>query len=220
MPPFSILNEMNSNFIDMDMMDLKLQMELNYKPFKTLELNALGAIRYVKSTQEHKIYGNSNMAMAYRAADDATIRDKNKFLYKDPDNPDALPEVVMPEGGFYNTTNNTMLSYYFRATANYNKMLFGKHPFNLMVGQEIKSADRKSGFNNGYGYQWDKGGVPSVDYRILQQILVGGFDYYGMEENYDRFVAFFGTASFSYNGKYTLNLTGRYDGSNRLGACT
>ena len=215
--PFSILNEMNSNFIDMDMMDLKLQMELNYKPFKTLELNALGAIRYVKSTQEHKIYGNSNMAMAYRAADDATIRDKNKFLYKDPDNPDALPEVVMPEGGFYNTTNNTMLSYYFRATANYNKMLFGKHPFNLMVGQEIKSADRKSGFNNGYGYQWDKGGVPSVDYRILQQILVGGFDYYGMEENYDRFVAFFGTASFSYNGKYTLNLTGRYDGSNRLG---
>lgn len=56
-----------------------------------------------------------------------------------------------------------------------------------------------------------RGGVPSVDYRILQQILVGGFDYYGMEENYDRFVAFFGTASFSYNGKYTLNLTGRYD---------
>lgn len=47
--------------------------------------------------------------------------------------------------------------------------------------------------------------------------MVGGFDYYGMEENYDRFVAFFGTASFSYNGKYTLNLTGRYDGSNRLG---
>jgi hypothetical protein len=24
----------------------------------------------------------------------------NKFLYKDPENPDALPEVIMKDGGF------------------------------------------------------------------------------------------------------------------------
>ena len=72
-------------------------------------MSAIGAFRYVKSTQEHKIArGNSNLAQAYRAAGDATIREKNKFLYRDPDNPDAVPEVVMPKGGFSNTTNNIL----------------------------------------------------------------------------------------------------------------
>ena len=106
--PFNILNEAKNNYIDLDMADMKYQMELTYKPVKGLDLSAIGAFRYVKSTQEHKITGNSNLAMAYRAAGDATIREKNKFLYRDPDNPDAVPEVVMPKGGFYNTTNNIL----------------------------------------------------------------------------------------------------------------
>ena len=38
-----------------------------------------------------------------------------------------------------------------------------------------------------------------------------------MEEEFDRFVAFFATAGYSYNGTYVFNATGRYDGSNRLG---
>lgn len=215
--PFSILDEMENNYIDLDMMDLKFQAELNYKVIKGLELSALGAVRYAKSSQQHKIYGGSNLANAYRADGDATIRERNKFLYKDPDDPEALPQVVMPKGGFFNTTNNNLLNYYFRATANYNHVFDGTHALNIMGGQEIKYADRQSAFNNGYGYQWDRGGVPNVDYRVLQQILVGGNDYYGMSEEYDRFVAFFGTASYSYKGTYTINATGRYDGSNRLG---
>lgn len=215
--PFNILSESSNNYIDLDMTDMKYQMELNYKPVKGLELSAIGAFRYVKSTQEHKIMGESNLAMAYRAAGDATIREKNKFLYRDPDNPDAVPEVVMPKGGFYNTTNNILKSYYARFSGNYNRLLFNEHPFNIMAGSEIKYADRQSGFNNGYGFQWDRGGTPFVDYRIIQQLLLSGNQYYGLSEYYDRFVAFFATGSFSYKGRYTINLTGRMDGSNRLG---
>ena len=215
--PFNILNEARNNYIDLDMTDMKYQMELTYKPVKGLDLSAIGAFRYVKSTQEHKITGNSNLAQAYRAAGDATIREKNKFLYRDPDNPDAVPEVVMPKGGFYNTTNNILKSYYFRVSGNYNRLIANEHPFNIMAGSEVKSADRQSGFNNGYGFQWDRGGTPFVDYRIIQQLLLGGDNYYGLSQYYDRFVAFFATGSFSYKGRYTFNLTGRMDGSNRLG---
>ena len=216
--PFSIINELENNYMNIDMTDLKFQLELNYKPVKGLELSALGAVRYVKSSQEQCVTEYSNMAQAYRAGeDDATIRDKNKFLYKDFSNPDAMAQVVMPKGGFYNVTNNNLLSYYFRATANYNTLLGGQHPFNVMIGEEVKSADRSNGFNNGYGYQWDKGGTPFIDYRIIQQILQANYNYYGLSQSYDRFVAFFGTASGSYKGKYTLNVTGRVDGSNRLG---
>ena len=216
--PFNILNEARNNYIDLDMTDMKFQLELTYKPVKGLDLSAIGAFRYVKSTQENKVMGESNLAQAYRAAGDATIREKNKFLYRDPDNPDAVPEVVMPKGGFYNTTDNILKSYYFRASANYNRLIAQTHPFNVLAGMEVKSADRQSGFNNGYGFQWDRGGTPFVDYRIIQQLLLGGDNYYGLSQYYDRFVAFFATGSFSLKGgRYTFNLTGRMDGSNRLG---
>ena len=62
--PFNILNEARNNYIDLDMTDMKYQMELTYKPVKGLDLSAIGAFRYVKSTQEHKITGNSNLAQA------------------------------------------------------------------------------------------------------------------------------------------------------------
>lgn len=215
--PFNMQREIRENYMDINMTDLKFQMELNYKPIKGLEFSVLGAFRSVRSSQERKVQGTSNLAEAYRAAGDATIRQRNKFLFKDPSNPDAEPEVVMPNGGFYSVTNNDLTSYYLRSTVNYNTLLADKHPLNILVGQEVKSADRQTGFNDGYGYQWDRGGIPMVDYRIIQQILLGGNQYYGLSEYYDRFASFFATGSFSYMGKYTLNLTGRYDGSNRLG---
>lgn len=42
------------------------------------------------------------------------IRDANKYLYTDPDNPYALPISVLPNGGMYKRTDNRMLDYNFR----------------------------------------------------------------------------------------------------------
>ena len=45
---------------------------------------------------------DANQAVAYRTGmDDATIREQNGLLYKDPDNPYALPITLLPEGGIY-----------------------------------------------------------------------------------------------------------------------
>jgi hypothetical protein len=59
--------------------------------------------------------------------------------------------------------------------------------------------------------------VPLYDYRILKQTIETNFPYYGMSKDYDRFVAFYGSATYSYKSKYDITGTGRYDGSNRLG---
>lgn len=64
---------------------------------------------------------------------------------------------------------------------------------------------------------WDRGGVAFLDPDLLKQQIESGLSYYSMEEEFDRFVAFFATAGYSYNGTYVFNATGRYDGSNRLG---
>ena len=98
--PFSILNELDNNRLKINMMDTKFQAELEVRPLKGLEIKALGAVRYVKTTREHRIHEQSNAAEAYRSASNAYIRKYNKFLYDDPERPGYPKEVVMPKGGF------------------------------------------------------------------------------------------------------------------------
>ncbi len=215
--PFNILEELENNKLDLNVVDLRVQMDASYKITPKLRYEFLGAVRYVRSTREHQITEKANMANAYRAAGTTQVRAQNKFLYRDPDNPEAEPVVVLPYGGFYNRAEDNMVSYDVRNHINYNTTIHEKHTLNLLGGMQIRSANRQAYNNTGYGYQYDNGGVPLIDYRILKQTIEQNFPYYGMSRDYDRFVAFYGTANYTYNNKYNLTATGRYDGSNRLG---
>lgn len=215
--PFNIINELRNNYLDLKVLDLRLQGNLAWKITPDLRYEFVGALRYVKSSREHQITENSNMANAYRAAGTATIQQNNKFLYRDPDNPVAPPVVVLPYGGFYNRNEDLLVNYDVRNSLNYSKMVADIHSVNVLVGQQVKYADRQNFSNTGYGYQYDNGGIPFVDYRILKQTIENNFPYYGMSRDYDRFVAFYATANYSYNSRYNLTGTVRYDGSNRLG---
>lgn len=215
--PFNIINELHNNYIDLNMIDLRLQGELNYKFLKYFRYEFVGALRYVKSTTETQVHENSNMAEAYRAAGTTVVKQNNKFLYRDPDNPDADPVVVLPYGGFYNRLEDQLINYEFRNSLNYTRNFGDLHSLNVLVGQQVKYANRQNASTTGYGYQYDQGGVPFVDYRIIKQALENNFPYYGMTKTYDRFAAFYATAGYSYNRKYNLTGTVRYDGSNQLG---
>ncbi len=215
--PFNIINELDNNSIDLDMLDLKVQGELNYKFLKDFNFKTIGALRYVKTTREHKITEFSNMAEAYRYAPNSTVAKNNRFLYKDPDSPEITDRVsVLPEGGFYNRGDDNLLNFNVRNQIDYTHK-FGLHNVRGFIGQELKFSDRQSSFNNGYGYQYDKGGVPFTDYKIIKMLLQNNYDYFGMNQLYDRYAAFFLNGSYAYNDKYILNATFRYDGSNRLG---
>ena len=217
--PFNILTELENNRLKLNVIDLKLQGELGYKFTRNLCYEFIGALRYVKSTREHEITENANMANAYRAgAGDPVISANNKFLYTDPDNPAAQPISVLPYGGFYNRTEDKLVNFDFRNSINYTNTFNDKHAVNVLVGQQTKFTDRQNFNNTGYGYQFDNGGVPFVDYRILKQTIERSFNYYGMGEEFDRFAAFYLNAQYTYNRKYNIYGTVRYDGSNRLGS--
>lgn len=215
--PFNIINEVANNYLNLNIMDLRLQGDFSWKLAKNLRYEFVGALRYVKSSREHQITENSNMANAYRADENATIAEANKFLYHDPDNPDALPVVVLPYGGFYNRTEDQLVNFDFRNSLNYSVTLNEKHSINILAGQQVKYADRQNSSSTGYGYQYNNGGVPFTDYRILKQTIESDFPYYGMSRDYDRFAAFYASGTYAYNGKYNLSATTRYDGSNKLG---
>lgn len=215
--PFNIFNELDNNYIDLRVADLKFQGELRYKPIKKVELAVLGAYKASFTKQEHCISDYSNQAWAYRAMDDATMRAANPWLYTDPENANSLPVSVLPVGGFYRQTDYGMQSYDFRATASYNDVYNDNHIFNFFGGMELNAVDRDRTWFNGVGLQYDMGMLPSYDYFYFKQGSEENAQYYTVESTRQREVSFFGTATYSWQGRYTLNGTIRYEGSNKLG---
>lgn len=218
--PFNIMNELNNNYMDLNVLDSKFQAELKYRPISKLELAVLGAYKYSNTTQSHYIKDYSNQAWAYRAMDDATMRDANPWLYTDPDKANSLPVSVLPVGGFYKETKYSMNSWDFRATASYNDVFNDKHIFNFFGGMEANSVDRNETWFNGAGMQYDMGMLAAYDYLYFKQGSEENAQYYTVKPTSTRSVAFFGTATYSYQRRYTVSGTVRYEGTNKLGKST
>lgn len=215
--PFNIFNELDNNTLSLDIVDLKFQGELKWKHQSGLQLSMLGALKYSSVSQAHKIRDLSNQALAYRAMDDATIIQSNDWLYKDPDQPNTLPNTILPVGGFYSKTEYKMLSYDFRLAATYNHVFRDIHILNTYAGMEINSQSRTSDWFDGWGMQYENGELPFFDYLAFKSMRERNTNYYGLDNRINRQAAFFTTATYSYMGKYTLTGTLRYEGSNRLG---
>lgn len=215
--PFNIHHELANNFMDFDVLDMKVQAELKYKPITKVELAVLGAYKFSNTVQNHQVRDNSNFAMAYRAMDDATIRDANPWLYQDPDQTNSKKFSVLEKGGFQRETKYKMNSWDFRATASYNDVYNDDHIVNFYGGMEVNNTDRFRTHFDAVGVQYQLDMLGSYDYHYFKQLSEEGGHYFTLNNTYGRDVSFFGTANYSWKGRYSANLTTRYEGSNRLG---
>ncbi len=214
--PFNIVHELENNFMDIDVTNVRFQGELKWKVFKQLELSALAAAKYSATSRLHHIEDNSNQAEAYRAEQTTTIRKGNTYLYTDKDDPYAVPEVILPYGGIFERHDNKMFGWDTRLTATYNQS-FGYHTVNAYGGMEVNSINRESTWFRGWGMQYDLGEEANYDYRIFKKGQEDASEYYKLDHTYDRRAAFFATGTYSYKGRYNINGTIRYEGSNQLG---
>lgn len=215
--PFNILHELKNNYIELDVTDFRIQGELKWSPWRHLDLSALGAVKHTGTSSKHNILDDSNQAQAYRAMGNSTIRANNPYLYTDPDDPYALPIVVLPEGGIMERTDRTMNGYDFRATASYNNVFAADHIVNLYGGTEINRIDRYASWFRGWGLQYSLGEIANYAWQMFKKSSEQNSQYYTVSNTHERSAAFFGNATYSYKGRYTINGTLRYEGTNKLG---
>lgn len=214
---FNILDELQKNYIEMNVVDTKFQAEVTYNPIYDLSISALGALKYTTTSQEHKVLDESNQSEAYRAMYNTQIRDNNRLLYTDPDNPYALPTTVLPNGGLYQRTDNRMISTDFRLTGTYNHLFNDVHTMNILAGMETSDIKRERTWFNGVGMQYELGEIPFFDYTFFKKSNEENTQYYSLSNTNSRSAAFFGNGTYSYKARYNLNGTIRYEGTNRLG---
>ena len=216
--PFNIFDELDNNYIDVNVTDMKFQGELSYRPIQGLEVRLLGSYRTNHSTREHIIKNQSNQAEAYRAGvDNPNIMYSNSYLYTDPDEPNSLPVSVMPQGGINILNSNKVDQLDFRGTINYNHVWNDTHIFNALVGMEANRADYDASEHDVYGVDYDNSRLVVKNYKREKQFLEEGTVTDQYAKTWNRRLAYMGNLNYSYKGIYSLNVTGRYDGSNQLG---
>ena len=216
--PFNIFDELRNNYIDVNVMDTKFQGELSWKPILGLEFNVLGSYRVNRSTREHTVLNHSNQAEAYRAGvDNPNIMYNNTYLYQDPDQPNSLPMSVMPTGGILTLNRNSVEQFDFRGTINYNKVWKDTHIFNAFAGMEANRADYDAAEHITMGVDFEKNRIVEKNYYREKQMKEEGTATDTFGRSWNRRLAYFANVNYSFKGRYALNLTGRYDGSNQLG---
>lgn len=214
---FNIFEELNNNYIEMDAVDVRFQGELNWKIIPGLEFNSLASFRYTSTSMQHHIKDESNQARAYREMADAIIRDKNPYLYQDPDELNSLPVSILPDGGIYEKREFKSPSYTIRNSITWNKAFNDIHLLHLYGGMEVTSVERTNDWFRGWGLQYDQGEQAFYNYLAFKKSAEDNSDYFTLSNTRRRSAAFFGMVNYSYKGKYSVNGTIRYEGTNRLG---
>jgi TonB-linked SusC/RagA family outer membrane protein len=215
--PFNILRELELNYINIDVGDISTQADLTYNILDNLSIRSTIQGRYATTKREHVIHERSNQAEAYRADDTQYIQESNTLLYKDPNDPTALPKVVLPEGGFNNIDEDELSYFYVRNSVDWSHTINAVHNITVLAGQEIKYTNRTSRRADGIGVVYENGGVVRTDPLMIDFLNRQGISFFELATDRERFAGFFLNGAYSFNDKYIFNGTVRYDGSNRLG---
>ena len=217
--PYNIFNEIDNAYMDTDIANLRLQAQLTYKITPKVEAAVMGAIRYQSAIYNQEKTENSNEALSYRYMPNSVIRNYNSNLYKDPNDPFALPLSVLPEGGIRRKTENTTNANSFRATISYNDSFKdGLHALSLFGGFDMDNAKYTNDVNRNFGILYNLGYYSSYNYMIFKKRQEEDDNkYYTINNTVGNYQAFFGNGSYTFNGRYTFTGTLRYDASNQFG---
>ncbi|HYG20291.1 MAG TPA: SusC/RagA family TonB-linked outer membrane protein, partial [Ohtaekwangia sp.] len=215
--PFNIIEELELNFINVNVGDISTQADINYEFHENLNFRSTIQGRYATTKREHVIHERSNQAEAYRANGTQYIEDANPLLFRDPDDPTSQPKVILPEGGFNNVNEDELLYYYIRNSVTWSHTFNVMHSISILAGQEIKFTNRESRRADGIGVVYENGGIVNTDPAMIDFLNRQGIQTYALGTDRERFAGIFLNAGYAFNEKYVFNGTIRYDGSNRLG---
>lgn len=216
------LSEPSKTLNDQINMTSRINAGLTIKLFKGLTFES--RTQYQRGSLENYEYYNQ---------DSYKVRDELVYFTKAASVAGSNPTYYLPsKGGHYATQNNTTTSWTLRNQLNYDRVFNQKHQFSMIAGAEIRNELYKSvqTYRRGYDYQTltyslynedslvTLGVTAPVNYltgRTTNNLLTSKPVTY--LENERRFVSGYSNMAYTYDRKYTLNGSIRFDQSNLFG---
>ena len=228
--PFTFINSaVNSKYLDWSYKPLN---ELNYadNESKGIDNRLTAGIRYTVATglaaDIKYVYetATSNQSNYY---DPSTYFVRNLVNMFTQTNSDSRLSYPIPMGGIFQESASTLSSHHFRGQLDFNRE-WNKNTIALITGTEWSSAvNELHSSATAYGYNKNTGALTSaIDYFTNYPLNPRQFgtgqipNTQAFGKTTDNYVSYFANGSYTYNGKYSISVSGRIDKSNLFGVST
>jgi len=206
------LQELNNSDKNLQKRSSRLSVGLDYKIIDGLDISS--KFLYEMGNGKDRNYQNMNMYYVRNMINSWTVFDPTKKVYV----------YKFPKGPILDLTKSSFDSWTFRNTLSYNKTLSEIHNINVVTGTEVRKILNLSNRERYYNYNDRALSVNNFDAFAMSQYnenYRGDYNSYSWNPNFsekqDRFFSFFGNASYTYQGKYTLSGSARVDQANLFG---
>ena len=195
---------------------LGIQGTATWDILKQLRATFVTDIKYTNTVTFLDNTEHSVLARSMRAMQTTNVRNSNKNLRTDPNDPYALPYSVLPEGGIRESRVVQNYINSFKLDLDYHQT-FGKHNVLAAAGVELNQGNVESNWNINYGVLYDLGFHSYYLPDAIQHLYEQGKDYYTIRNRINNNLGILTRASYSFANRYSIDALLRFDASNRFG---
>lgn len=197
---YNILEERARTEYTLKTRSIKTIFDLDYKPVKGLRLYTQFGLQVDNSMTE-------------KMADESTY-----FVRKYAMDSRVGGITYLPEGGVIQNWNGDMSQYNWKAQAEYSGTFAQKHEVDVMAGLEMRGVTSTTVHTKGFGYDPKTMTTKPIDFpENSSAIDLPKFKQYQKSFYENRYLSYFFTASYTFDNRYTLFGSMRYDGTNLFG---
>ncbi|TAN01569.1 MAG: SusC/RagA family TonB-linked outer membrane protein [Chitinophagaceae bacterium] len=191
--------------------DYQVNLGITYK--LTPYLSVTGKYQYGRGQTDHQIYHSEQTYYTRNLINLFTEFTPNGTVYP------------VPLGGILDMNSSSYTSQNGRLQLNYNKTWKGKNQLSAIAGTEIKNLNTNQNSYRLYGYDNRYATSTPVDFANFYPTFINGSQQLipntqGIGSLTDRYVSYYMNASYNYDNRYTVSVSGRRDASNLFGVKT
>lgn len=198
---FNFLEEMENTEYFLKNLSLKPMVTLDYKPVSWLKLSTQFSAQLDRTSTEKMAEQNTYYVRKYT---ESSAYGNDKYF--------------LPEGGIIQNWNDDMSAYHWKLQGEFSKTFAEKHDVDVMAGVEMRADQTTQIHTKGFGYDpRTLTTKPIVFPEGNDNVNNAIFRQYQKKVYENRYLSYFMTASYTYDNRYTLFGSLRYDGSNLFG---
>ncbi|SEM73755.1 TonB-linked outer membrane protein, SusC/RagA family [bacterium A37T11] len=203
--PFNAVEERKNTHYDLDNRSVKSLAYLQYQVLPSLQLHTELGLQFEDTGTER--FGDQ--ASYYTRK----IRERSRYYDRDT----KTYDYFLPQGGVIENFNSRDIQYNWKSFAHYVHTFVQKHELDLTAGTELRRTNSTGINSKGFGYNPETLTTQNIVFPNNDFANDKTFSPYTKTRNETSYASFFALGSYSYDQRYTLYGSLRYDGSNMFG---
>lgn len=205
--PFNIIEERENTRNKLSTKSFKGIFDVNYKVFKELNFRSEMGLQFEESGAEK--YGSADTYYVRKLRQGTQYYNSTTKKY----------EYYLPAGGAIQNTSNSFFQYNWKNIFEFNKVINDKHEIEALAGAEFRRTKNQNVLTRGFGYNDRTLTNQDIVFPVNTSPPGASSPYRAYQKTWveNAYASFYGTLSYTYDRKYTVYGSIRYDGSDLFG---